>query len=58
FSPTDGLRCVEGLLAALEDPGARELIPTVEAVIDDLDALQDVLVVAKKRNVRFRLEIA
>lgn len=58
FSPTDGLRCVEGLLSALEDPRARDLIPAVDAVIDDLDALQDVLVIAKKRKARFRLEIA
>jgi hypothetical protein len=58
FSPTDGLRCVEGLLSALEDPTARSLIPTVDAVIDDLDALQDVLIIAKKRKVRFRLELA
>ena len=58
FSPTDGLRCVEGLLAVLEDPKARDLIPTVDAVIDDLDALQDVLIVAKKKKVRFRLELA
>jgi len=27
-------------------------------VLDDLDALQDVLIIAKKKNVRFRLEIA
>ncbi len=58
FSPTEGLRCVEGLLAALEDPEARSVIPMVEAVIDDLDALQDVLLVAKKKKVRFRLEVA
>jgi hypothetical protein len=58
FSPTDGLRCVEGLLSALEDPAARSLIPTVDAVLDDLDALQDVLIIAKKRKVRFRLELA
>lgn len=58
FSPTDGLRCVEGLLGALEDPRARALLAGVETVIDDLDALQDVLLVAKKRKVRFRLELA
>jgi hypothetical protein len=58
FSPTDGLRCVEGLLSALEDPRARALIPALNAVLDDLDALQDVLIVAKKKKVRFRLEIA
>jgi hypothetical protein len=58
FSPTDGLRCVEGLLSALEDPRARALIPMVNAVIDDLDALQDVLILAKKKKVRFRLELA
>ena len=58
FSPTDGLRCIEGLLSVLEDPRARARIPMVSTVIDDLDALQDVLIVAKKRNVRFRLELA
>jgi hypothetical protein len=58
FSPTDGLRCVEGLLAVLEDARARARIPSVDAVIDDLDALQDVLLVAKKKKVRFRLELA
>ncbi len=58
FSPTDGLRCVEGLLAALEDPRDRARIASVNAVIDDLDALQDVLIVAKQRKVRFRLELA
>lgn len=58
FSPTDGLRCVEGLLSVLEDPSARARIPSVNAVIDDLDALQDVLIVAKKKKVRFRLELA
>lgn len=58
FSPTDGLRCVEGLLSALEHPSARALIPAVEAVIDDLDALHDVLTIAKKKKVRFRLELA
>jgi hypothetical protein len=58
FSPTDGLRCVEGLLSALEDPAARARIPAVDMVIDDLDALHDVLVVAKQKKVRFRLELA
>lgn len=58
FSPTDGLRCVEGLLSLLEDPSVRAGIPAVDAVIDDLDALQDVLILAKKRKVRFRLELA
>lgn len=58
FSPTDGLRCVEGLLSLLEDPSASARIPAVNAVIDDLDALQDVLILAKKKKVRFRLELA
>jgi hypothetical protein len=58
FSPTDGLRCVEGLVSALGDPEARARIPGVDAVLDDLDALHEVLLVAKKRNVRFRLELA
>jgi len=51
FSPAEGLRCVEGLLAGLEAPS--------EGLVDDLSALRDVLVVAaKKKNVRFRLEVA
>ncbi len=58
FSPTDGLRCVEGLLDALEDARTRERIPSVEGVVDDLTALHDVLVVAKKKKARFRLEVA
>ena len=58
FSPTDGLRCVEGLLAALQDPHASKRIPRLDIVIDDLSALQDALVVAKKKKARFRLEIA
>ena len=58
FSPTDGLRCVEGLLSAFEDPRARASIAPIDAVIDDLNALQDVLIAAKKKKVRFRLEIA
>jgi hypothetical protein len=64
FSATDGLRCVEGLLAALEDPSLRARFsfscpsPRASGVVDDLVALHDVLVVAKKRRARFRLEIA
>jgi hypothetical protein len=58
FSPTDGLRCVEGLLSALEDPRARARVAAVDVVIDDLQALEDVLVAAKKKKARFRLEIA
>jgi hypothetical protein len=58
FSPTDGLRCVEGLLAALEEPAARARVAPVEMVIADLNALEDVLVIAKQKKVRFRLEIA
>jgi hypothetical protein len=58
FSPTDGLRCVEGLLEVLENDAIRATIPMVEAVLEDLTALQDVLIVAKKKHARFRLEIA
>ena len=58
FSPTDGLRCVEGLLGALADPRIRARVTSVAMVLEDLDALQDVLVVAKRKRVRFRLEIA
>ena len=58
FSPTEGLRCVEGLLSAFEDPGTRARVPMVDGLIDDLHALHAVLIVAKKRNARFRLEIA
>jgi hypothetical protein len=58
FSPTDGLRCVEGLLEALEGADARARVPAVDGVIEDLTALQGVLLVAKKKKVRFRLELA
>ena len=58
FSPTEGLRCVEGLLAALEDGRVRAGVPAVDGVISDLRALEDVLLVAKRKRVRFRLEVA
>jgi hypothetical protein len=58
FSPNEGLQCVEGLLAALEDPKIRATLPFVEGLKDELNALCDVLIVAKKRKARFRLEIA
>jgi hypothetical protein len=58
FSSREGLRCVEGLLDALEDPKSRATIAFVDVVIDDLNALRDVLVVAKKKKALFRLEIA
>jgi hypothetical protein len=58
FSPTEGLRCVEGLLSALEEPAVRARVAAVETVVEDLEALQDVLVIAKQRKVRFRLELA
>lgn len=58
FSPTEGLRCVEGLLAALEEPDVRARIAAADGVVADLSALHDVLLVAKSRKARFRLEIA
>ena len=58
FSPTDGLRCVEALLTALEEPTARARVTPVGPLLDDLNALEDVLVIAKKKKARFRLEIA
>lgn len=58
FSPTDGLRCVEGLLEALDDPHARARIASIAGVVADLEALQEVLVVAKAHKARFRLEVA
>jgi hypothetical protein len=60
FSATEGLRCVEGLLAGLEDEAhrARFALARESGIVDDLVALHDVLVVAKKRRARFRLEIA
>lgn len=58
FSPTDGLRCVEGLLAALDDERTRAKVPYAEMVIRDLRALEDVLLVAKTKKARFRLEVA
>ena len=58
FSPTEGLRCVEGLLEALADPGAGAAgIATIDVVIGDLEALRDVLIAAQKKRARFRLEI-
>lgn len=58
FSPTDGLRCVDGLLAALDDDEVRTRLSAADAVVDDLTALSNVLEEAKKRKVRFRLELA
>ena len=58
FSSADGLRCVEGLLSALEDPSARARITSIDGVIEDLEALHDVLAIAKDKKARFRLEIA
>jgi hypothetical protein len=58
FSPNDGVRCVEGLLDALDDPKVRSRIDSVAGVLEDLEALLDVLVVAKAEKARFRLEIA
>lgn len=58
FSPTDGLRCVEGLLEAMDEPGVAARIPAAAGVVADLEALQAVLVVGKKSKARFRLEVA
>ena len=58
FSPTEALRSVEGLLAALLEPAVRDRIDGVAGVLADLDALQVVLVLAKKKRAQFRLEIA
>lgn len=58
FSPTEGIRCVEGLLSALERPAVRARIASVDGVVADLRALHDVLLVAKSKKARFRLEIA
>lgn len=58
FSPTDGLRCVEALLSALEEPHARSRIHSVAGVVADLEALERVLLVAKAQRARFRLEVA
>lgn len=58
FSSSDGLRCVEGLLSALAETKTQAKIFFVEGVIQDLTALQDVLLLAKKKNARFRLEVA
>lgn len=57
FSSTDGLRCVEGLLAALDEADVRARIPAVDGVVADLEALQVVLLAAKKKRARFRLEV-
>ena len=58
FSASDGLRCVEGLLEALEDARVRERFASADGVVADLEALHDVLMVAKKERARFRLEVA
>lgn len=59
FSVTEGLRCVEGLLVALDDGAVRARIPMVDGVLDDLGALHAVLVAAKKKTkTKFRLEVA
>jgi hypothetical protein len=58
FSATDGLRCVEGLLAALDEPEVGARVDSLAGVIADLDALQEVLALAKKQRAQFRLEIA
>ena len=58
FSPAEGLRCVEGLLAALGDEETRKKVPYVHMVERDLRALEDVLVVAKNKKAKFRLEVA
>jgi hypothetical protein len=58
FSATDGLRCVGGLIAALDEPEARARVRGADAVLEDLVALEEVLVVAKRRKARFRLEVA
>lgn len=58
FSPTDGLRSVEGLLDVLENTPSARRLPFASGVILDLTALRDVLLVAKKRKAKFRLEIA
>lgn len=58
FSVNDGLRCVEGLLAALEEPKTRARVPMVDVLVDDLQALYEVLLVAKRKSAKFRLEIA
>ena len=58
FSPEEGLRCVNGLLSAFEEPDARARIAAIDTVIEDLEALHAVLAVAEKKKARFRLEIA
>jgi hypothetical protein len=58
FSPTEGLRCVEGLIEALNEPTQRGRIASIAGVLADLEALEDVLLVAKERKSKFRLEVA
>ena len=57
FSAEDGLQTVNGLLDALDEPAMQARIPAVEGVLVDLEALREVLVMAVKKNARFRLEI-
>jgi hypothetical protein len=58
FSSREGLRCVEGLLDALADPKTRAAIAFADTLVDDLDALRDVLALAVKKGAKFRLEVA
>ena len=47
-----------GLLRALADPQIRARVTPAEMVLEDLNALEDVLVIAKQKKARFRLELA
>jgi hypothetical protein len=58
FSATNGLRCVEALLSAMDEPNVRARIASPAGVVADLEALEDVLIVAKAESARFRLEVA
>lgn len=58
FSPNEGLRCVHGLLNALEDSAVRARFVAADLVIADLEQLETVLDMAKKKKSRFRLEVA
>jgi hypothetical protein len=55
FSAADGLRAVVGLLAAVRDGSAQDLLSDAETVVHDLEELARCLEVAARREARFRL---
>jgi hypothetical protein len=57
YDADDGLKTVQGLLAALrEEPGRLKKVKT-ERVVEDLDAIEKMLLAARKLRVRFHLAV-